>query len=62
MTMSNIFREANATVGVSAFRANLSGYIRRVKAGEMIAITKRGHEIARLIPLSSDKDADGGRL
>jgi prevent-host-death family protein len=39
------------TVGVHELRENLSRYLKRVKAGETLAITKRGHEIARFAPL-----------
>lgn len=38
------------SIGVSELRANLSSFLERVKAGEVIIITSRGHEVARLIP------------
>ena len=39
------------TVGVHELRENLSRYLKRVKEGETLAITKRGEEIARLEPV-----------
>jgi prevent-host-death family protein len=38
------------TIGVSELRANLSGFLEQVQAGEVIVITLRGGEIARLLP------------
>ncbi len=37
-------------VAVSEFRANLVGFLKRVEKGEIIALTSRGHEIAKLVP------------
>jgi prevent-host-death family protein len=37
-------------IGVSEFRANLTGFLQQVKAGEVIVITSRGVEVARLVP------------
>jgi prevent-host-death family protein len=47
----------STTVGISELRRNLSLYLARVKAGETLTITKRGREIARLIP-----SVPGGKL
>jgi prevent-host-death family protein len=38
------------TVGVRELRQNLSRYLERVKDGETLTVTERGHEVARLIP------------
>ncbi len=38
------------TVGVTAFRANLMDFIKRVQKGEAIIITSRGRQVARLVP------------
>jgi prevent-host-death family protein len=37
-------------VAVSEFRANLVGFLKRVERGEVIALTSRGHEVAKIIP------------
>ncbi|MCD4721547.1 MAG: type II toxin-antitoxin system prevent-host-death family antitoxin [Desulfobacula sp.] len=37
-------------VAVSVFRANLVSFLKRVERGEIIALTSRGHEIAKIIP------------
>jgi prevent-host-death family protein len=52
------------SVGVRELKNNLSRYLARVKAGEVITITERGREIARLSTLVGDDeaDADGERL
>jgi prevent-host-death family protein len=41
---------AIGTVGVRELRQNLSRYLERVKAGETLTVTERGHEVARLVP------------
>jgi len=41
------------TVGVNTLRKNLTVFLKKVKDGERIAITSRGHEIALLVPLES---------
>jgi prevent-host-death family protein len=38
------------TVGVRELRQNLSRYLARVKEGETLTVTERGHEVARLVP------------
>jgi prevent-host-death family protein len=38
------------SVGVHEAKTNLSKLLERVSAGEEIAITRRGEEIARLVP------------
>jgi prevent-host-death family protein len=44
------------TVGVRELRQNLSKYLTRVKQGETLAVTERGHEVARLVPSPSAVD------
>ncbi len=41
---------ASTTVGVRELRQNLSRYLERVKDGETLTVTERGHEVARLVP------------
>jgi prevent-host-death family protein len=41
---------ATKTVGVRELRQNLSRYLERVKDGETLTVTERGHEVARLVP------------
>lgn len=38
------------TVNVTALRANLPGYLGRVRRGEEILVTSRGQVIARILP------------
>ena len=38
-------------VGVSALRENLSMFLKKVQKGEVITITSRGHDMARLVPV-----------
>jgi prevent-host-death family protein len=40
-------------VAVSEFRANLVGFLKRVERGEVITLTSRGHEVAKIIPPDS---------
>lgn len=44
----------STTVGVRELRQNLSKYLDRVKAGEALVVSERGHEVARLVPSRSD--------
>jgi prevent-host-death family protein len=47
---------------VSARKASLSGYLKRVKVGEEVIVTERGRPIARLVPYTqasaTPNDAD----
>ena len=43
--------EHSARVGVRELRQNLSVYLERVRAGERLEVTDRGHPVAALIPL-----------
>jgi prevent-host-death family protein len=47
---------ATKTVGVRELRQNLSRYLERVKDGETLTVTERGHEVARLVPSPSAVD------
>lgn len=47
---------AAKTVGVRELRQNLSRYLERVKEGETLTVTERGHEVARLVPSGPDID------
>jgi prevent-host-death family protein len=38
-------------VGIRELRANLSGIVRRVRAGETVELTEHGHPVARIVPL-----------
>lgn len=57
--MSAIHPLSNAKrVGIRELRQNLSKYLERVKRGETLTVTERGHEIARLVPSRPDVDPD----
>ena len=43
-------------VAVSEFRANLVSFLKRVERGEIIALTSRGHEIAKIIPPENQRE------
>jgi prevent-host-death family protein len=47
---------AAKTVGVRELRQNLSRYLERVKGGETLTVTERGHEVARLVPSHGSVD------
>ena len=38
-------------VGISTLRENLSVFLKKVQKGQVITITSRGHEMARLVPV-----------
>jgi prevent-host-death family protein len=40
------------TVGIRELKQNLSGYLRRVKAGKKVVITDRKKEIAVIVPFT----------
>ena len=44
--------------GIRELKAHLSKYIGRVRKGETIAITDRGVEVARLVPVAKASEAD----
>ncbi|MEX2326002.1 MAG: type II toxin-antitoxin system prevent-host-death family antitoxin [Gemmatimonadaceae bacterium] len=39
---------------VSELKASLSRYLARVKRGEEVVVTERGHPIAKLVPVAAD--------
>ena len=38
-------------VGITTLRQNLSIFLKKVQKGEVITITSRGHDMARLVPM-----------
>ena len=38
------------TIGIRAFKANLSACLRRVEAGERLTVTDRGRAVATIVP------------
>lgn len=38
------------TVGISEFRAGMRAILQRVKDGEVVTLTLRGEEVAKLVP------------
>lgn len=49
-------RSTAKAVGVRELRQNLSRYLERVKGGETLTVTERGHEVARLVPSRPEID------
>jgi len=45
-------------VGIRELRADLSRYVKRVKAGEEITVTEHGKPVARLVPLEGERKID----
>ena len=45
-------------VGVRELRDNLSRYLERVRAGEEVVVTDRGHAIARVLPIGAERVLD----
>ena len=43
------------SAGVAKLKASLSEYLGRVKSGEEVVVTERGHAIARIVPISSSR-------
>jgi prevent-host-death family protein len=50
-----------SSVGVRDLRDNLSEYLRRVRAGELLVITARGKPIGELIPTGGGRDVERAR-
>ncbi len=42
-------------IGVSTLRENLSIFLKKVQKGQVISITSRGHEMARLVPVEDKR-------
>lgn len=38
------------SIGITEFRANMNGILQKVQQGEIVTLTLRGAEIARLVP------------
>lgn len=45
-------------VGVRELRHNLSRYLDRVREGEELVVTDRGHAIARMLPVGTERALD----
>ena len=43
-------------VGISTLRENLSIFLKMVQKGQVITITSRGHEMARLVPVEDKRE------
>jgi prevent-host-death family protein len=41
-------------VGVAQLKANLSRYLERVKGGQEVLVTDRGHPVAKVVPIAAD--------
>jgi prevent-host-death family protein len=54
--MGSVHPTATKIVGVRELRQNLSRYLERVKEGETLTVTERGHEVARLVPSHPNVD------
>jgi prevent-host-death family protein len=48
-------------VGIRELKDNLSHYVRRIEAGERIAVTAHGRVVAELVPPSKGTDARHGK-
>ena len=44
-------------VGISKLRENLSIFLKKAQKGEVIIITSRGHEMAKLVPVENKRVA-----
>lgn len=51
-----------ASTGIRELKDNLSRYIRRIEAGERIAITAHGRVVAELVPPGPDRKGGPGRF
>lgn len=47
-----------AEVGIRELRDHLSRYLERVQAGEEVVVTDRGRAIARVLPMSGERNLD----
>ena len=43
-------------VNISTLRENLSIFLKKVQKGQVITITSRGHEMARLVPVKDKSE------
>jgi prevent-host-death family protein len=44
------------TVAISTLRQNLSIFLKKAQEGQVITITSRGHEMARLVPAENMRE------
>jgi len=49
-------------VGISNLRENLSIFLKKVQKGQVITITSRGHEMARIVPAEDKREKSRGIL
>ena len=45
-------------MGIRELRADLSRWVRRVRAGEEVVVTDRGTAVARLVPVAGERTLD----
>jgi prevent-host-death family protein len=45
-------------VGIRELRADLSRWMKRVRAGEEVVVTERGTPVARLVPVDGERKVD----
>lgn len=45
-------------VGIRELRADLSRWMKRVRAGEEVVVTDRGKAVARLVPFAGERTID----
>jgi len=43
-------------IGISTLRENLSIFLKKVQKGQVVTITSRGHEMARLVPVEDKRE------
>lgn len=48
-------------VSVSDAKAQLTELVKRAEAGDEVILTRRGHEVARLVPVAVEQSARGRR-
>jgi len=49
-------------VGISSLRENLTTFLKKVQKGQVIIITSRGREIARIVPIENNMEKSRGIL
>lgn len=47
------------SVGIRELKNKLSAYLRKVKAGERVAVTDRGEAVAFIVPAAESPELDG---
>ena len=43
-------------IGISTLRENLSVFLKKVQKGQVVTITSRGHEMAKLVPAEDKRE------